>query len=400
MTEYQYKAHSRDTGQVISSVCVAETPKRIQTQLKYLGYIVDEIKPTPKVVALFESRRVKLQELANFCRRFSLMVQAGLPLMECLTSLMQDNQSPALSKALHMIHDDIQSGANVADAFGKHPTIFTPIFVNMIRAGESAGEFDYILQQLANYLEKEYDLKRKIQQALAYPVIVVVMIFVVITAIMIGVFPVFSQIYTKMGITLPGPTLTLIFLSQQTPWILGGIIGLIGIMVVSKRFLKTSKIRETLDHWRIRLPIIGPLIHHVVLLRFLRTLAVMVKAGIVLEEAVKMADEVAHNGVASEAAGLMTRSILRGGSITDAAKLHHFFPNRIIQAFAAGEESGSLDEMLVCFCESLEQDVDQDVKRLVSMIEPILVTVLSAMIGFILLAIYLPIFDLMKGLRQ
>ncbi|MFC1762527.1 type II secretion system F family protein [Planctomycetota bacterium] len=401
MATYQYTIHSPEDNQVISSTCVADSPELVRTKLKRIGYQIDSIKPYTKTGRQGTHKRTKMKDLVNFCRRFSVMYAAGLPLMDCLDSLAQENESQALAAALNTIRNDIRSGVAVADAFGRHPKIFKPFFTNMLRAGEAAGKFDYVLSELADYLERETELKRSVRQALAYPITVVGMIFVVTTAIVLFVVPVFARVFGQMGITLPGPTVTLMLISKYAPWWISLlIVGASGLLIARYYLKAQSKFQIAWDKTVLSMALIGKVVRNVTLLRFIRTLAIMIKAGIPLEEAIALARDVAHSAVVTEAAHMMHQSIRRGGAIADAARLHNFFPPMIVQALAAGEESGNLHGMLERFAEGLEQDVDDSVKHLVSMIEPILVVVLSCVIGFILLAIYLPIFDLMQSMQR
>ena len=227
------------------------------------------------------------------------------------------------------------------------------------------------------------------------------MIFFVVTTIMIVVVPAFSEVYTKMGIPLPGPTITLIHISNNIVYIIPSIIAAaIGLFALYKKIQNVHSIKNWLDRQKLSLAMTGPVYHKIVLLKFIRTLSVMVTAGISLSEALAIAKDVADNSVASEAVDMVQRNIKRGGTITEAIKLHDFFPKTIVHAFSAGEESGKLGEMLSKFAGGVEQDVDDGIKRLVVKIEPMLMVVMSLIIGFILLAIYLPIFDVVKMIHK
>jgi type IV pilus assembly protein PilC len=325
------------------------------------------------------------------------MYTAGLPLMECLSSLAQENESQNLSDTLQDIHEQIEQGSNVGDAFGKHPKVFSAFFVNLLRAGETAGKFDFVLVQLAAFTEKQYELKRKIRQALAYPIVVVVMIFLVVTAIMIVVVPVFSEVYTKLGVPLPGPTITLIMISNNAIPISLSIIALtVGMSVLYKKIGFLPAVKAWLDRQKLSMVMIGPVYHKVLLLKFIRTLSIMIAAGIPVSEAIAIANDVADNTVVSEAVTMVQHNIKRGGTITEAVKMHGFFPKTIVHAFATGEESGKLAQILGKFAVAVEHDVDDEIKKLVLVIEPMLMVVMSMVVGFILLAIYLPIFDVIK----
>jgi type IV pilus assembly protein PilC len=401
MSQFQYTARAVDNGEMLTSTCYADNEGQVRSGLKRIGYTVDSLEPRIKSEVFGQRKRVKLVDLVNMCRRFSVMYAAGLSLLECLNSLAEENESKNLSDALQDIHKRIEQGSNVGDAFSKHPKIFTPFFVNMLRAGEAAGKFDYVLTQLAEFMEKEYELKRKIRQAFAYPIVVLVMIVLVVAAIMIFVIPAFSGVYTKLGVSLPGPTIALMFISSNAIFIFPPTIALaIGLWVLYRKIRFVPEVKDWLDRLKLSMPMIGPVYHTVVLLKFIRTLSIMVAAGMPLSEAIAISDDVADNVVTSEAVGMVQRNIKRGGTITEAIKLHGFFPKTIVQAFSTGEKSGKLDEMLSKFARGVEQDVDDGIRKLVIKIEPLIMVVMSMVIGFILLAIYLPIFDVVRTMKQ
>ena len=398
---YQYTAQAMDSGQQLTSSCFADSADAVRLRLKRLGYRAGSVSQIKSQDILGPRKRVTLQDMVGLCRRFSVMYGAGLPLLECVELLAHESDSKQLADALEGVHDDIQRGCTVADAFAKYPRIFGPLFINMLRAGETAGEFDYVLNQLAIYMERDFDLRRKIRQAFAYPVVVVSMIFVVVSIIMVVVIPVFSKVYLSMGIQLPGPTLLLIFISEHIVSILSVLLGMgLGLVLLYRWFQGHPDRRVQLDRRKLSLFLVGSVYHKAVLLRFIRTLSIMVKAGIPLAEAISIADTVAGNAVASEAVGMIQHSISRGGTVTEAIKVHAFFPESITHAFAAGEEAGKLGEMLGQLAQGLETEMDDAIQKIVTKIEPLLVGTLSLVIGFILMAIYLPIFDLMKAIKR
>ncbi|MHC4727479.1 MAG: type II secretion system F family protein [Planctomycetota bacterium] len=401
MGQFQYTAQAVDERHAFTSSCYADDEDQVRSGLKRMGYKVDSIKAQKSDEIFGQRKRIKLADIVNMCRRFSVMYSAGLPLLECLSALAQGNESNNLSDALQDIHCQIEQGSNIGDAFSKHPKIFSSFFVNMLRAGEAAGEFDYVLGQLSIYIEKQYELKRKIRQAFAYPLIVAVMIFLVVTAIMIVVVPAFSEVYAKLGVPLPGPTITLIFISNNAVYIFPSIIAVaIGLWILYKKLRVEPAVKGWLDRKKLSVAMIGPVYHKIVLLKFIHTLSIVLAAGIELPKAISIAEDIADNTVTSEAVGMVNRNIKLGGTITEAIKLHGFFPKTIIHAFSTGEESGKLSEMLNKFASGLEQDVDDGIRRLVIKIEPMLMVVMSLVIGFILLAIYLPIFDVVKIMNK
>ena len=401
MTMYQYTAWAVDDHEVFKSTCDAPSENAVRSKLKRVGYTVDAVSPLKKSLLFGQRKRVKLQDIVSVCRRFSIMYRAGLNLMDCLSLLAKENESQRLSEILLDIHGTIERGSKIADAFSKYQNVFSPLFVNMIRAGEISGKLDYVLDEAATYLEKQYDLRRKIQQALAYPVVVMVVIFAVVTAIMFFVVPVFSEVYMKLDIVLPLATRILISLSNNAIYIFPTIAALIvGLWITYIKLQPIPKAKKYLDKAKLSFPTVGPVYHKILLLRFIRTLCVTIKAGLELPEAIAIAEDVADNAVISEASGMIHRSIKRGGTITDGVSLHGFFPQIITHAFAVGEKAGELSETLTRFSDSIEKDVDIDIKKLITKLEPAIVIALTLIVGFIAIAIYLPIFDLMKLMRS
>ena len=401
MGQFKYTAQAVDEGRAFTSTCYADDEGQVRSGLRRLGYTVGSIKAHRRDEVFGQRKRIKLTDLVNMCRRFSVMYAAGLPLLDCLSSLAEENESKKLSAVLIDIHDQIERGSNVGNAFSRHPKVFSPFFVNILKAGEAAGKFDYVLSQLSVYIEKQYELRRRIRQALAYPVIVMVMIFLAVTAIMIVVVPVFSKVYAELGVALPGPTVALIFISNNIVYVLPPIlIAAAGLWFLYKKIRTVDSVKRWLDRGKLSMMLIGPVYHKILLLNFIHTLSIMIAAGIQLSKAISIAEDVADNSVVSEAVSMIQRNIKRGGTITEAIKLHDFFPKTIVHAFSAGEDSGRLGEMLGKFAAGIEQDIDDGIKRLLIKIEPILMVVISMVIGFILLAIYLPMFDIVNVIHK
>ena len=400
MVAYNYIVHS-DSGRILKSHCQAASEAALHSQLKAMGYKVSSIVRKPASKILGQRKRIKSQDIVSMCRRFSVMYSAGLDLMDCLSSLAKENESEKLSDILQDIHDSIAKGSDIAEAFSKYPKVFSPFFINMIRAGETTGKFNDVLRKLTVYVEKQYELKRKIHGALAYPLMVLVMILLVVTVMILFVVPVFSEVYMKLGTELPGPTVALILISNNAAYILPCAVVLAGgLWVLYKKARAIPAIRSYLDRMKLSIPLVGPVYHKAILLKFLHTLSLTISAGILLSDAILISRDVASNDVVSDAADMIGASINRGGTITDAIKLHGFFPQSIRHAFAAGEQSGKLGEMLSKFSSGIEQDVNDGIQKLITKIEPLAILILSFIVGFILLAIYLPIFDLMKVLHK
>lgn len=399
MASYQYIA-TDGSGNILKSSCEAISKAAVRAALSEMGYTVRSVRPKVRNVIFSERKRVKPQDIVSMCRRFAAMYGTGLTVMDCLLSLAQESESKTLSDILRDIHDRVRQGQSIADAFANYQKVFPAFFVNMLRAGETAGNFEYVLCELDLYMEKQLDLRRKIRQALTYPIVVLAMILMVVAVLMVVVMPVFSEVYSKLGVELPLPTLALISLSNNAAYVFAGLFGLlVGLWMIYKKALKVPAMRRYFDAAKLSLPLAGQVYHQITLLRFVRTLGLMIKAGIPLSDAILVAKEVANNAVVSQAVDMIQRSINSGGTITQAARLNDIFPQSIVHAFAAGEKAGKLGEMLNKMAKAIEYDVDDGIKQLINKIEPALTVVLSLIVGFILIAIYLPIFDLIKAVR-
>ena len=396
MVEYNYTVHDT-SGRICKSRCDAQSQSALRVQLKAMGYTVNSITPKSTYLSAKRRKNIKPRDIVNMCRQFSTMYSAGLELMECLSSLAKENESEKLSAILLDIRDQISKGSNIADAFAGYPKVFGEFFCNMLAAGETTGKFDYVLETVAVYIEKQYELKRKIRGALTYPLMVLITLLVVVGAIMVLVVPVFSEVYQKLGVPLPGPTVALIFIADNFWYVVAAMIALFGLgWIVLKNIRNIPAISTRLDKIKLALPVY----HKIVLLKFLQTLNLAVSAGVILSDAIRLARNVAGNSIASEAADMIDASIKRGGTITEAVKLHGFFPQSIGHAFAAGEKSGNLEEILNKFTLGIERDVDDEIKRLITRIEPLVIVILSLIVGFVMIAIYLPIFDIMKVIHK
>lgn len=395
MAVYCYKVHD-SKGRIFKSTCQARSEAALRSQLKAMGYAVNSIVQKPASWISKEHNRVKQRDIVSMCRQFSIMYNSGLNLMDCMQTVAKENESKQLSRILHEIHDQIAKGSSVADAFSRYQDVFSAFFINMLRTGEVTGKLDYVLDKLSIYVEKQYDLKRKIQTALTYPAMVIIVLLLVTTGVIVIVVPAFSEVYLKIGVQLPAPTRALIFVADNISYVFVATIALPGLCWIAYRRLHhIDAIRRRLDRAKLAIPVY----HKIVLLKFLQTLSLTISAGTLLSEAIGISRKVAGNVVAFEAADMIRSSIERGRTISEAVKLHDFFPQSVGHAFAAGEKSGELENMLTRFAIGMERDVDEEVKRMITKIEPLIVLALSMVIGFVMLAIYLPIFDIMKMIR-
>jgi len=347
-----------------------------------------------KNISVFGAKKVALGDLVVFIRQFSTLISAGISIIKCLSALEKQTENVVLKKAVAGIRIDIENGASLSEAMEKYPALFSEFFIALIKAAEAAGILDKVLLRLADHLEKQDNLRRTVRNAFSYPVVVGVLSILVVGFLVIVIVPVFSDIYRRLGVTLPLPTLILVAISDFVKgfwWVIliaaaAGIVGL-------KQAVKNTIVRKMWDNVKLKMPVFGRLIRLSSTARFIRTFGDMISSGIIIQESLKVADKVADNKAVSEIVEEMSNNVQSGKLISVALKDQNIFPPSTVQMIASGEESGALDYMLEKSADALERDVDDIVKRLVVKIEPIMTFFMAILVGFIAIALYLPIFD-------
>lgn len=344
--------------------------------------------------------KVTQSDLVTFSRQFSTMIDAGLPLTTSLRALEKQTESPALRVVINDIQISIEGGTSLSESMQRHPKVFSEFFIALIKAGETGGLLKELLERLANHLEKQDSLKRTVRSAFAYPAIVGILAFLIVSFLVIVIVPVFESVYARMNLTLPLITLVLVGMSNfvRNFWPL--ILFLIGSLPFSYKWISKNPIfRARLDIVKIHMPIFGKLIKKATVARFTRTFGDMFSSGVPILESLSAADKVAANEVVSKVTQKMADSIHRGGLISEALVEQDIFPAVVVQMIASGEETGKLDFMLQKAADGLDRDVDDTVKRLVVKIEPLMTFLMALLVGFIAVAIYLPIFDVIKHMH-
>ena len=341
-------------------------------------------------------RSIKQRDIALFTRQLATMMKAGVPLLQSFDIVARGSTNPRMTKLLTDIRNDVETGTSLSAAFRKHPLYFDALYCNLVEAGEAAGILEALLDRLAIYQEKTIALKNKIKSALMYPIAVLVVAFVVLVVIMIKVIPAFKEVFSSFGADLPGPTLLVIAMSEFfVAWwlvIFGVMIG--GGYLFMQTWKRSVKMQMVMDRLLLRIPIFGTLINKSVIARWTRTLSTMFAAGVPLVEALDSVAGAAGNAVYAEATQKIQRDVSTGSALTTAMQSTGVFPNMVIQMASIGEESGSLDNMLGKAAEFYEEEVDDMVKGLSSLMEPIIIVVLGTLIGGIVVAMYLPIFKI------
>jgi type IV pilus assembly protein PilC len=345
---------------------------------------------------LGRGRRVTDKDITFFTRQLAVMMKSAVPLLQAFDIVAKGHSNPAVQRMLMSIKLDVETGSNLAQAFGKFPLQFDALYCNLVRAGESAGILDNLLDRLATYKEKILAIKGKIKSALFYPTAVIAVAFLVTAVIMIFVIPAFKQVFSSFGADLPAPTLVVIAISDffvaNWWWMFGIIIGSIWFFFYSWK--RSVKMQAFMDRLMLRLPIFGDVIRKATMARWARTLSTMFAAGVPLVEALDSVAGASGNYVYYVSTKAIQQEVSTGISLTQAMQNSQVFPNMVLQMVAIGEEAGSLDAMLSKIADFFEQEVDDAVEALSSLMEPLIMVILGTLIGGMVVAMYLPIFKM------
>ena len=366
--------------------------------LRRQGFKSIEIRKKPKALAEylpFLAGRVKEKNIVVFCRIFSTMINAGLPLIQCLDLLAQQEDNKYFAKIIRDIKEDIEGGASLTDALKKYPKIFDDLFVNLISAGEAGGILDVVLARLSSYMEKAMKLKSRVKGAMTYPIAVLVISFIVVAVLLLKVIPVFQKMFEGMGGQLPGPTAMLIAASefaQSYWWIILGI--LIAIFIAFNRFYKTEKGHWVIDSLSLKAPVFGLLLKKVAVAKFARTLSTMLSSGVPILEALTIVSKTSGNKIVENALLKTRQSITEGQSIAEPLEAALIFPPMVVQMIAVGEATGALDAMLSKIADFYDDEVDAAVSAMTTLLEPVMMVFLGGVVGGMIIAMYLPIFKM------
>lgn len=355
-----------------------------------------KIKKKPKDLfenVAFLQPKIKEADIIIFCRQFSTMIDAGLPIVQCLDILFSQQENPTLKKMLKTIKDTVEGGSTLADALKKFPKHFDNLFVNMVAAGEAGGILDVILKRLSGYMEKAAKLKRKVKGAMVYPAITVAVAIAVVAVILIFVIPVFQKMFSDMGAELPGPTLVVIMISEfVTSKIHFIIVAIVLFVIAYRQYYKTEKGRLVLDSLYLKAPIFGMLLRKVAVAKFTRTMGTMLGSGVAILEALDIVAKTSGNKVVENAIYSVRSGIAEGRTMADPLQASGVFPQMVCQMISVGESTGALDAMLEKIADFYDEEVDQAVENLTAMIEPLMIVFLGTVAGGLIVAMYLPIF--------
>jgi type IV pilus assembly protein PilC len=401
MATFAYSGRTRQ-GRTVTGERIAETMDGAVAALRREQILVTQISPlkeaAPKA-AKPSGKSVSAKNLAVFTRQFSVMIDAGLPLVQCLEILGTQEEDKNFASVILATRTDVESGASLADAMKKHPKAFDPLFTNMIAAGEAGGILDTILKRLATYIEKAVKLRGQVKSAMIYPVAVVVIAVLVVGVILWKVIPTFASLFSGLGAELPLPTRIVIAASNGLvrfmPFVLVGI----GAAVFGFRaYYNSTNGRRVIDAITLKLPVLGQLMRKIAVARFCRTLSTLLASGVSILEALDITARTAGNAIIEEAIMTTRKSIERGETIAAPLKETNVFPSMVVQMISVGEATGALDTMLSKIAEFYEEEVDTAVAGLLTLLEPIMIFFLGVVVGGIVIAMYMPIFDLISKL--
>jgi type IV pilus assembly protein PilC len=339
--------------------------------------------------------KITEQEVVIFTRQFATMIEAGLPLVQCLDILARQSENKEFARVIGQVKTDVESGDSFADALRKHPRVYSDFYVNMVEAGETGGILDTILARLAAYMEKAAALKSQVKGAMVYPAVIIGIAIIVVVFLLLYVIPVFADMFASFGGTLPAPTRFVMFLSDLVKDYILYVIPLVGVLIwFFKRFYKTEKGRVMVDTLLLKLPVFGPLIQKVAVAKFTRTLGTLVSSGVPIIDGLEITARTAGNKVVEGAVLSIISSIKEGQTIAEPLGRQAIFPPMVVQMIEVGENAGALDAMLNKIADFYDQEVDTAVAALTKLMEPMLMVFLGTVIGGMVVAMYLPIFKI------
>jgi len=398
MPVFKYKGKTLQ-GKEIEGEITGDNKELVMAELRRQAIIPTQIKKKPTEINISIpgfGAKIKEKDKIVFTRQFSTMIDAGLPLVQSLEILGQQTENPELAKYIKDIKMTVEGGSTFADALRKYPKVFDQLYVNMVEAGEAGGILDTILARLAAYMERAMALKRKVKSAMTYPIVILVVAVVVVAGLLIFVIPQFADLFTSFGGTLPLPTRIVIAMSD----FLGGWGGLIILLTVIAFFITLKKVKQTergklyLDRFMLKTPVFGSLLQRVAIAKFTRTLGTLISSGVPLLDGMDITARTAGNKVIEKAVQSSRTSISEGKTIAEPLGETHVFPPMVVQMISIGESTGALDTMLSKIADFYDEEVNAAVETLTSMLEPMLMVFLGGSVGFILIAMYMPIFGL------
>jgi type IV pilus assembly protein PilC len=397
MSSYEWKGRDRN-GNPQAGVLIGDSKDAVIAALRRQQIVVTTVKEKGKEIALPRlGGGIKQKDISIFTRQFSVMIDAGLPLVQCLEILGQQQDHKSFQKVILQIRQDVESGSSLSEAMRKHPQAFDDLYVNMVAAGEAGGILDTILQRLANYIEKNVKLKAQVRSALMYPAAVITIAVVVVYIILWKVIPVFATLFQSLGGQLPFLTRVIVTMSN----FIGRFWWLIFLLVFAavfaiRQYYQTENGRYQIDRLMLKAPVLGLLLRKIAVARFCRTLATLLSSGVAILESLEITARTAGNAVIQEAVLKVRKEVEEGKNLAEPLQKTEQFPPMVCQMIGVGEQTGAMDTMLSKVADFYEDEVDRAVDGMLKLIEPIMIAVLGVVIGTIVIAMYLPMFTLIS----
>jgi type IV pilus assembly protein PilC len=384
-----------EAGEKVTGERSAANKQTLAAQLRKERITTGSIREKGKEFSLptFGSGKVKTKEVAVFFRQFSVMIDAGLPLVQCLEILAANQENQTFQKTLNNVRSTVEGGSSLANAMRQYPKIFDDLTTNMIEAGETGGILDIILQRLSQYVEKAVKLRSAVKSALIYPVSVVSLAFLIVGALLKWVVPIFANLFAGLNVALPLPTRVVMGLSAfvgQFWWFF--ILAVIGLIFSIKQIRANPRARYYMDYAMLKMPVLGMLLRKIAVARFTRTLGTLITSGVPILEGLSITARTAGNSVLEEALMKVRKAIEEGRTIVDPLRESGVFPNMVTQMIGVGEATGAMDSMLQKIADFYEDEVDAATKDMLALLEPLIISLLGVMIGGIVVALYMPLF--------
>jgi type IV pilus assembly protein PilC len=399
---FQYRVRDT-TGRLLQGTLDGDSQNLVALKLREMGYVpiaIEEqgaknLQRDLKIPGL--SDRISQKDVAIFSRQFATMISSGLSLNRALHILNEQTENKKLAGIVNEVRLDVEKGASLSMAIARHPKAFNRLYVAMVRAGETGGVLDRVLTQLAAIIEKQVELKRKIKSAMTYPVAVLFLVLLIVTAMLIFVVPTFETLYADLGGELPLPTRILLMVSGiVVKWAPVIVVAEVAAVFGFKKWLHSETGRAQWDTFKLKVPVFGKLVHKTVLTRFSRTFAVLLRSGVPILEALEITSETVNNTVAARAIKDTQGAIKRGESVASELARHPVFPPMVVQMLSVGEETGQVDSMLEKCADFYDQEIEATVDALTSLLEPLLIVVMGGAVGGMVVALYMPMFQIIN----
>jgi type IV pilus assembly protein PilC len=401
---YAYRVRTAE-GQVVTGKMDADGEAAVANRLRSQGFIPIQISREARVSTKTElhifPQRVKLKDLAVFSRQFATMINSGLSLLRTLNILSEQTENPLLAKTIGLLRDDVERGSSLSASMSKHPKVFSTLFVAMVRAGETGGQLDTVLMRVADNFEADYRLRQKVKSAMTYPVVVAGIAILLVTVMLLFIVPTFAKMFDDLGGTLPLPTQLLLTLSNAAKFLLPAfvLISIVAFFTYKRLRASNADMRLRFDQVKLKIPIFGDLFQKVAISRFSRTLALLLRAGVPVLQALDIVAESTGNEVIARASQDLKESVRSGETMAGPLAKHAVFPPMVVQMIAVGEDTGALDAMLDKISDFYDQEVESTTESLTSLIEPIMIAVLGGIVGAMVIALYMPMFKIFELIK-